>query len=376
MPIPPAAFALLVIATAPLNACVPGGRDTTATATATSTADGAIDGAGSGGKDSGAGGRGGSGGAGKPADSGAGGVEGGVTPADAGADAAAGSSGAAATDGAAGTGSGCTSCPSDFPHCSFQQCVQCNDDEHCAKGVCEDNTCVPCRAEADCSDPAAPRCSNNQCSACIANGDCLRFATTPVCSEGNCVQCDGDDYEACGSNATGTALVCDTLTQSCSTALEHSANLCDPCITDAQCQPGQLCVQQTYDDPNDTPDKGEQNVGHFCFWREDSTQTNAPGGTCANAVPFFATRTVTSIDGAQATVCGLRATTCTGYKHYSSKPCASPADDATCGDPRFPSDGQCDQAATDTYLCTTPCLSELDCKPGATCSATNVCSLQ
>jgi len=195
------------------------------------------------------------------------------------------------------------------------------------------------------------------------------------------VQCKGSDYAECGTNVSGTRRVCDSLSQTCSTQLEQAASLCEPCVSDAQCKTGQLCVMQTYDDPTDAPDGGELPVGYFCFWRQDSAGTGAPAGSCANARPFFATESVTSIDGVQASVCGLAVTTCAGYRHFRAESCTGADNDAACGDTRYATDGYCREvgAGSGTYRCTTPCLSDDDCKTGAACntgSIPNYCNLQ
>jgi hypothetical protein len=211
------------------------------------------------------------------------------------------------------------------------------------------------------------------------SGDCEHLADTPICDSGSCVACNRGDYHLCGTNGSGVRRVCDVLERTCSSELEHSAGPCDPCVSDAQCKPGQLCVMQTYDDPTDSPDQGELDVGHFCFWREDSAEPNAPGGDCANTRPYVDTRAAaTSIDGTQATVCGLRVTTCAGYRDYSSKSCTDPNNDSACGDSRFPEDGYCELFSTTNYRCTTPCGSDDDCDIGFSCDAgpPKYCNLQ
>jgi hypothetical protein len=148
-------------------------------------------------------------------------------------------------------------------------------------------------------------------------------------------------------------------------------------VSDAQCKAGQLCVMQTYDDPGDAPNGGELEVGYFCFWRQDSA--GVPGGDCGNARPFVDTRpSATSIDGVQATVCGLAVTTCAGYAQFRSEPCTGPDDDTACGDARFSQDGYCEQFSVGMFRCTTPCLSDDDCDVGTTCNSSppKYCNLQ
>lgn len=267
-------------------------------------------------------------------------------------------------------GGQCPGCPAQQPHCDAGACVQCVNDDHCPDGVCVSGSCVECEDNSDCTQLDAARCSSRQCVPCRASGDCQHFAETPLCRAGSCVRCTSSDYHLCGTNAAGIPRVCESATATCTTQLEHSAGLCDPCISDAQCKPGQLCVMQTYDDPSDTPDRGELEVGRFCFWREDSAEPNGPAGDCANAQPFVDTRAgATSVDGVQAAVCSLRVTTCIGYKHYSSQSCTGPDNDSACGDPNYALDAYCEQFSSGTYRCTTPCGSNDDCDIGFTCNA-------
>ena len=263
-----------------------------------------------------------------------------------------------AGDGGAGDGGGaCGSCPDALPHCAGTTCVQCSQDEHCEDGVCVDQQCVACRAHGDCADPAASRCSSAaECIPCAQPEHCMHLDGTTTCDLGECVQCTGADSDACGRDDHGVPYVCDALARTCTTYTRGSANLCDACLSDGQCMDGQLCVMQRFDEVGDDPDLGEVDVGYFCFWREDATETGAPAGSCAQAPPYFGTRANSeSIEGVEATVCGLRVTTCAAYKDYSMKTCTGAEDDASCGDPRFASDGYCREAATSTYRCTTPC---------------------
>jgi hypothetical protein len=170
--------------------------------------------------------------------------------------------------------------------------------------------------------------------------------------------------------------VCDVLARTCSAETRRSAGLCDPCVSDEQCGSDQLCVMQRFDEVGDA--EGEVDVGYFCFWREDADEPNAPSDDCANTPPFVDTRAGSeSISGVEATVCGLAVTTCAGYRDYRTKNCSGLDDDASCGDPRFESDGYCEMFSAETYRCTTPCLSEDDCDPGSTCpeTAPKFCSL-
>jgi hypothetical protein len=253
-------------------------------------------------------------------------------------------------------------------------------DDHCEDGVCVDQQCVACRDQTDCTDPTAPRCNpQGDCVPCSQTEHCAHIEGKTLCDLGQCVQCTSTNDEPCGRDGAGERYVCDTLARTCSTHQRRSANVCDPCVSDAQCMAGQLCVMQRFDEVGDDPDMGELDVGYFCLWREDATQPFAPAGSCANAPPYFNARPGSeSVDGTHATVCGFRVTTCAGYKDFIDKACDGLTDDARCGDPRFVSDGYCREALASTFRCTTPCLGADDCNVGAACTATapKYCSLQ
>jgi hypothetical protein len=282
--------------------------------------------------------------------------------------------GSGGSSGSAGSTAGpCASCPSSLPHCSNDECVECLEDGECSPGVCVDNACVDCRELADCKEATASRCSQRQCLPCTTKGDCTHLTDSPVCLNGTCVECDASDYAHCGTENSGKRRVCDVLAHTCSTSLEHSATLCEPCVSDAQCQNGQLCVMQTYDDPTDSPDKGEVEVGYYCF----GTIESAPSQNCANTRPFVRPiAQATSIGGTTGPICGLRVTTCPAYKQYSDKGCSGIDDDETCGDARFSADAYCRPFASE-FRCTTPCAGGDDCAMGVSCQTDlpRACSL-
>jgi hypothetical protein len=285
------------------------------------------------------------------------------------------SSGGEGGSGAAGVDGGCVGCTGDTPYCDDGECVACADDEHCAPGVCIRGVCEGCRFPSDCTEPTASRCSAAKtCDSCQENSDCSHL-DTKVCDEGTCVACTAENSTHCGFGPGGSSYVCEVQQKVCSTsATRRSAGLCEACVSDEQCGSGQLCVLQKFDDP----EEGEQDVGWFCVYREDASETNAPNGDCTNLKPYVSTLAAsTSIGGVTATVCGLRATTCPAYRAFSNVSCAGVGDDASCGDPRF-DDGVCQMLSASTFLCTVPCLSPIDCDSGSDCpmSAPKYCSLQ
>lgn len=267
------------------------------------------------------------------------------------------------------------------PKCdpATHDCVECLFHSHCGAGKCSpDHECVDCLGDADCLDAAAARCNTvtNTCEPCESNVDCAHFEGYDICDDGECVACTGTEYATCGE-MDGTPLVCDSLARSCSDKKERSVGLCQTCVSDAQCNLGQLCVLETFDGTE---------TGYYCVWRK-----NGGGGAptaCSLARPFVDTRAgATSIDGTTADVCGLALTTCAGYNDFrdpdvNCEPTPDAANDTLCGYPAL-DDAHCryfddDGAGDNFYRCTTPCGSDDDCKAGFACNTgvtPNVCTL-
>ena len=281
-------------------------------------------------------------------------------------------------------------CDSDSPACLRNICVGCTDsDEHCGGDapLCETstNTCAQCLSDGDCGDPSASLCDAGTCVPCTHNLHCAGVLTGDgatelgVCDtsggDGVCVQCTGHDYAGCGTcdpvvhecgdddEFTGDALVCDSLTKSCSDQPEASSGLCGECVSDAECPAGQLCVLQEFDSAT---------IGYFCFWEKNAGQGGAPT-SCPTARPYIETvLDADSIDGLTADVCALEVSTCPGHQDFRSPevdcaPTGTP-DDTLCGEPNV-SDAYCRLFAPDpdVYRCTVPCLSDDDCRPGSDC---------
>jgi Cys-rich repeat protein len=247
------------------------------------------------------------------------------------------------------------------------------DDAACsgATPVCDPaaNACVACLADADCPSLAAPQCdtASNTCVACTASTACAGRSGTEVCNttSGACVACTAADRAACDAN------VCDGATNTCTTFAAGSAGLCQPCVADAQCAAGQLCVPTTFGST-------AAPAGKFCLWRLDAMGTGAPGGACSRVPPYVRVQDTTSVDGVATMACGLRATTCPALNAYSSTNCMTldAAGDARCG-VEVLDDGLCRALDSATNLCTVPCASDIDC-PGTTCNTgvtPRVCAL-
>jgi hypothetical protein len=256
-----------------------------------------------------------------------------------------------------------------------ETCVECLEPAHCTapEDQCDaaSKTCVECLTPSDCASASASRCQAGACTPCSSHADCAHIAGKSVCDGGECVECTGTDYAACGEDA-GTPLVCDSLSQSCSTKKQASAGLCQTCVSDAQCKAGQLCVMQRFGSP-------ERDVGYFCFWKKAAGTGGAPA-LCSSVRPFVETLVnQTSIDQATGDVCGLAVSTCLAHNEFRSKNCTTSMapDDSKCGFDA-PDDAKCAEFDTGVHRCTMTCLSDDDCRPGSSCDISTtpaVCEL-
>jgi hypothetical protein len=245
-----------------------------------------------------------------------------------------------------------------------QGCVECTNDGNCAGNTrgskckasnvgevtrdASTNTCVECTSNADCLSPEASRCANNQCVPCSTNLDCANVDSVPnaaggtplnVCDAGSCVECTGAEQQACGAN------VCDSLVHQCSGRPVTSAELCESCVSDSECEIGARCVEQG-------------GLGFFCIPLQIE-------GACPSSGPtrgFLDQAQVVTIDGQTSAVCRLRATTCPAFAQYrAAAVCDGLEDDETCGQ-----GGSCEQVlATTLFLCTIQCIGTGDCVSGS-----------
>jgi hypothetical protein len=292
-------------------------------------------------------------------------------------------------------GDPCSACAAPMAQCSPEgDCVECTENTHCtteAAPRCDTGSyaCGDCTAPADCTEfPATPNCdatsgacvqcasndhctstsasvcdTNNLCQPCEMDADCEHLTDTPVCDNGECVQCTGTKYEACGT-LDDVPIVCDSLNRTCTVSgnlnKEHSADRCAECFSDAHCLVGQRCVMQQF--------SGED-VGYFCFW-EQGAGGDAPDDCFTEGRPFVAELTdQTSVDGDTVTICGMRASTCVSFNEYSTKDCVVEGnpDDDQCGF-NGGDDGNCRWVSGSNYRCTMACLSNSDCKAQSNCA--------
>jgi len=276
-------------------------------------------------------------------------------------------------------------CSGTTPFCdtSKNTCVQCTKTTDCSGATPEGNAllcdtsknlCVECLTQSDCKSAAASACIAGDCTPCTTNAECSNIAGKGVCKTtaasssdadagagtGTCVQCTGTQYSACGQSA-GNNLVCDTLNNTCSTAVEQSAGLCKTCVSDAQCRAGEMCVNQTF---------GGKSVGYFCFYKQGDTANLAPADCTLTGRPYVKVdKNAVSIDGQTADICSLVTSTCTALNQFRSTTCTSATsttatpDDQLCGvSPGI--DSKCIAYGTSQYRCTVTCLGDDDCPKG------------
>ena len=257
-------------------------------------------------------------------------------------------------------------------------CVECSASTDCKDGtkpLCDTtaNHCVACLKQADCTAATASACNAGVCSACTKDEECSNISGRGVCDAGTCVQCTGKKFAACGQDA-GTPLVCDSLKRTCSTSKQQSSGLCETCVSDAQCSPGQMCVLDKFGTP-------AKDVGYFCHWKQGDPAGGAPANCSLTGRPYSDTLSaVTSIDGSISDICTLRTSTCIANNQFGSKDCtsASAPNDAVCGfAPGEDSKCALYNLAASTYRCTMTCGFPEDCPSPFTCktgASPRVCS--
>jgi hypothetical protein len=260
-------------------------------------------------------------------------------------------------------------CGGDTPVCveATNTCVRCTASK---LGACKANqfctnlaTCVDCQKNEDCTDPAASVCdtSMGKCVACSDGNDahCTHITDKNVCSGARCVQCTKDKLTACFKQvgAENVQYACNALTRACSANVVRKTKPCGECVSDAECETGNVCVQMTL---------GETGK-YYC----------APTtvGNCETKQPFYKYEpSKRTIDAAMSNVCTLAVSSCAAHRDYNSKFCgldnlgrpvpvndagmpqgtATQGDNTACGSPGL-DDGYCLQVAPGSYRCTVPC---------------------
>jgi hypothetical protein len=246
----------------------------------------------------------------------------------------------------------CGLCPRRTPACDPEtlRCEQCVTAGDCASDeVCSDeHKCVACNVDADCKDEGKSRCVSYACEPCTLPAHCIHIGDKPVCDQGECVQCTGGSYAACGQDDLGRARVCDSKARRCTEELAGQAGTCARCVSDAQCGTGLGCVEQVF---------GATTLPARCF--------PADTGVCADASlalrPFSEPAMVETLDAPAAAHC-LPITTCQAYLDAAmQKPCDTSDE---CGEQGiedgFCVDDSCTYAGcTQDYQC--PALGPSDC---------------
>ena len=147
--------------------------------------------------------------------------------------------------------------------------------------------------------------SSDTCVECVGDGDC----GSEFCVDNACVECRTN--LDCG-NISGIQIACSMIDNTCATN-DHSANVCQRCVADSQCQIGQLCVMQTFGTP-------AEDVGYFCAWDKDAPAPG-PSGDCSTVRPYIRELlNAQSIDGVMADLCALMLSTCEAFND-NGNPC-------------------------------------------------------
>ena len=250
------------------------------------------------------------------------------------------------------------------------ECVECTAGATAACSgatpVCDTATseCVACLANSDCTTAGASECAlaTHTCVGCTADAACAGRAGTTACdpTRGECVQCTGTNRTACGAN------VCDVAARTCATSAVGSANLCENCVSDVQCQAGQVCVAMSGGTPTRV-------LGHYCLWREAATEVGAPNGACSRTRPYAQGAERSALEAGMVRVCEPRIASCDALVDFSSPtatctPAAPAVANATCGATDV-DDGYCQFFDVASNRCTVGCTTFEDCPdaPGTAC---------
>jgi len=268
----------------------------------------------------------------------------------------------------------CIFCPADKPICvGGTECVQCTEGDenqnYCTDRdqVCdvENQVCVDCLDDAQCTAPTASRCDTgtNECAQCQTDAQCDGVdelpATNNTCDEGTCRECTPEtETEKCAADET-----CNPGTYLCTGEQAGSLAVCDACVADSECgvggEPSEAykCIPMNYDSER-FPD-GDTG---FCL------KSIELGGSCTN--PYRIVLMKPSLSGAAIDdYCGINENlaTCPAVRALLADTECDPSDgDGDCPDPA----GLCRELPGAVNRCTYLCASIVECDvPGSTCDS-------
>lgn len=219
-----------------------------------------------------------------------------------------------------------------------------------------ERACVECDEVTPCDGAEGsdrPACIGGRCRPCIERRSCRPYPDRPACDRGSgrCVECTADDRQACDASPEGRN-VCDPRARTCTSIPPASADVCAPCVADAQCMPGRLCMPV---------DRGDHEAR--CFWEEDAPFPG-PGGSCRErGRPYsLAQDGQASVDGVRRTTCRPARASCEALADVG-RPCTM---DRECGLPDVETDASCATVGPDR-VCASSCTSDRDCPPALRC---------
>lgn len=309
-----------------------------------------------------------------------------------------------------------------LPFCSpdTKKCVQCTEDSHCPNGVCSmDKTCVECVSNRQCAGRgsylefvcslyASPSAYRYTCGECSVSSDCPYQMTcgdgrkctctsnsqcggdSPVCFEGRCQGCPGDNELGdtfCSNNGMGT---------NCTIVNGTEHYQCTQCTDSSTCPFGMQCVNSTCICTKNSQCVGPDNqlanicnpLSNRCVQCLDSTDCKDPmkpfcvKGICEECTGLDSTCTKKQVTGnVQCSDYGMCLPYCRNdddctqterpYCHKKSSTCTVCRDDLDC-----PGNGVCysGKNGTEPTRCV-ECKDDSMCSKGSLCNPrTNMCS--
>jgi len=137
---------------------------------------------------------------------------------------------------------------------------------HCSNDAVLPNTCVECNLASQCGDDA-PLCIDHKCVSCTESpNEACKGRANKICEpiSGACVQCVVDSVNSKLDQGCDETFVCDPATNTCTTRLKDSANICQPCVADSECKADHRCLEMNYAGTKLTP---VESGGGFCMKR-------------------------------------------------------------------------------------------------------------